>query len=338
MASERDHHPDAEASRRIPLVDFDRGDERFRISTRGGGDELKPSIRRMGLLTPPLVVPAEAGFIIVSGFRRVSACADLGWDSIPARVLRTDVSAYECALRAVAENSLTRPLNLIEASRALNLLEQNVPGGRIPPEDAEALGLPSHAEMICRLKHLCRMPTPIQDAVLDGALSFAMACDLGRMEPGLGSAFARLFLRLKPSLNKQREIVSLVSEIAGREGVDPLQVLADACPARGAGTQDEDANRQTQRLRSRLRERRFPALAAAEKNFLKLRQRLRLGEAIQLTPPRDFEGTRFALTLNFQAQEDVARLRDKLGQLIDHPDFKTLLTGKARSFEGDSGS
>jgi ParB family chromosome partitioning protein len=337
MACKPDHE-DADAPTRIPLAAIDRGDERFRISTRRDSGDLQPSICRIGLLIPPLVKPAEAGFIIVSGFRRVSACVDLGWDCVPVRLARPDASAYECGLRAVAENSLTRPLNLIEASRALHLLERNAPGGRVPPEDAAVLGLPSHAEMTSRLKRLCRLPTSIQDAIVDGAVSFAMACELGSMEAGLGSAFARLFLRLKPSLNKQREIVSLVAEIAGREGRDPQRVLEEACPPQGVGMGDEDTNRQIRDLRRRLRERRFPALAAAEKNFLDLRQRLKLGEAVQLAPPRDFEGTHFALTAYLHAMEDVVRLRDQLGRLIDHPDFKTLLTGKAGGFDAGGGA
>jgi ParB family chromosome partitioning protein len=329
---------DAEASRRIPLADIDQGDERFRITTCRDSDDLKPSIRRFGLQSLPLVSAVDAGFIIVSGFRRVSACAGLGWDSIPVRVTRSAASAYECVLRAVAENSLERPLNLIETSRALNLMEQNAAGGRVPPEDAAALGLPSHPEMISRLKRLGRMPAAIQDAVLEDTLSFAMACELGSMEESLGTAFARLFHQLKPSLNKQREIVSLVGEIAGRDGVDPRQVLEDAGRARDTDAADQDRNQDIQRLRRRLRERRFPALTAAEKNFLALRQRLKLGEAVQLAPPRDFEGTRFILTLNFETLEDVAHLRDQLEQLSEHPDFKVLLTGKTKGFDGASGA
>jgi hypothetical protein len=71
---------------------------------------------------------------------------------------------------------------------------------------------------------------------------------------------------------------------------------------------------------------------------LALRQRLRLDAAVQLAPPRDFEGTRFSLSLNFQTLEDVKHLRAKLDQLIDHPDFKILLTGKAGGFDGASGA
>jgi hypothetical protein len=51
-----------------------------------------------------------------------------------------------------------------------------------------------------------------------------------------------------------------------------------------------------------------------------------------LAPPRDFEGTRFTLTLNFESLEEVGRLRVKLDELVNHPDLKTLLTGKGRGF------
>jgi ParB family chromosome partitioning protein len=336
MVSDHDG-ADAETFRRIPLADIDRGDERFRVTTRQDSAELTASIHRIGLLAAPLVAPAGVGFIVVSGFRRVSACAGLGWPAIPVRLARPDASPYQCALRAVGENSLQRPLNLIETSRALDLLERHAAGGRVPPEDAAALGLPSHPELMSRLQPLCRLPDAIQAAVLDGTLCLAMAGELGCMDADLGADFARLFLRIKPSLNKQRDIVTLVLEIADREGTDPRKVLQEACAAPAEG-EDPDRNRQTQHLRRRLRERRFPALASAEKNFLALRQRLRLGADVRLTPPRDFEGTRFALTLDFQTVEEVVRLRDQLSRLIAHPDFATLLTGKAAGFGGIPGA
>jgi hypothetical protein len=70
---------------------------------------------------------------------------------------------------------------------------------------------------------------------------------------------------------------------------------------------------------------------------LALRQRLKLGDALQLAPPRDFEGTRFTLTLSFENRDDVARLQARLNELVDHPDFKTLLAGKGRGFAGAAG-
>jgi hypothetical protein len=189
-----------------------------------------------------------------------------------------------------------------------------------------------------RLKRLCRLPLDVQDGVLEDAISFAMACELGRLEADLGIAFARLFRRLKPSLNKQREIVSLVSEIAVRENLDPRQVLEECGLTPTMGPPQPDRNQEIQVVRRRLRQRRFPALAAAEENFLARRQRLKPGPGIQLAPPRDFEGAGLTLSLSFQSVEEVARLRDQLSEWIDHPDFQILVTGKGRGFEKASDS
>jgi hypothetical protein len=216
------------------------------------------------------------------------------------------------------------------------VLDQHAPEGSIPPEDAAALGLPTHAGLAAKLKPLCRMPEEVQAAVLENAVSFAMACEIGRLEEGAAVAVARLFRRLKTSLNKQREIVTLVSEIACREGRHSRDVLSEAGLLRVQDAEDLDHNQKTQRIRRLLRQRRFPALAAAEDRFHALRQRLKLGENLQLAPPRDFEGTRFTLTLNFERLEEVGRLRAQLDELVEHPDFKTLLTGKGRGFAGAS--
>jgi ParB family chromosome partitioning protein len=332
MAS--DGGPAEECPRIIPLRQVDPEAESFRITTRRASDDLDLSLMRLGLLAAPLLITGAHGFAIVSGFRRVAACRRLGWEAIAARVLPEHTPVYACALRAVAENSLQRPLNLIETSRALALLARHAPGGSPPPEDAAALGLPTHAGLAAKLMSLCRTPAEVQEAVLEEAVSFAMACELGSMPVGEAAAFARLFRLLKTSLNKQREIVTLASEIALREGCDPRAVLCDPELEGIQAAVELDRNEKTRRIRRRLRQRRFPALLAVEEAFQSLRQRLKLGENLQLAPPRDFEGTRFTLTLSFDSMEEVGRLRAKLDDLSRHPDFKTLLTGKGVGFAG----
>ncbi|MCU0558854.1 MAG: ParB/RepB/Spo0J family partition protein [Desulfobacterales bacterium] len=323
-----------ERPRVVRLRQIDPANDSFRITTRHRDERLELSLERIGLLTPPLVVSAADGLAIVSGFRRVEACRRLGWETIPARVLSEHTPAYACALRAVAENALARPLNLIETSRALTLLEQHAPGGRLPPGDAAALGLPAHAGLAAKLKPLCRMPPEVQEAVLEETVSFAMAGELGGMPAAAAAAFARLFRRLKTSLNKQREIVTLVVEIAAREGIDPCAVLGDPALAGIQGGEELDRNEQTRRIRRRLRQRRFPALLAAEEAFQALRRRLKLGDNLQLSPPRDFEGARFTLSLSFENLEELRSLRDKLDELAGHPDLHRLLTGKGTGFAG----
>lgn len=334
MAS--DGGPTWEPLQLIPLSDIDPEDDRFRISTRRDSDDLQSSINRLGLLSAPQVLHQPSGFSLVSGFRRVAACRSLGWERIRASVLSSDTPLYVCACRAVGDNSTQRPLNLIETGRSLLLLERYAMDGQIPAEDLAALGLPSHREMTSRIKGLCRLPSTVQEGIIEGAIPFAMAVELAGMEAGLAVGLAALFRELRISLNKQREIALLITEIARRETIPARQVLQEA-QAMLLQIGDLDRNQKAGHLRKWLKQRRFPGLQAAEQNFQAARQRLNLGATLQVIPPRDFESIGLTLSATVATPEDIARVRAKLDELAEHPDFKTLLQSKSGFFQPGAG-
>lgn len=319
------------APRPVPLEAIDAQDLRFRITTRAEIDLLAASIDRLGLLHPLLLRASGRRATIVGGFRRLAACRHLGWREIPARVLSPAVTDACCARLAVGENSLARPLNLIETARALALLAATASDGCLPAEDAAALALPSHAGLAARLMGIERLPGPVREGIQEGVIALAMAEELGRLAPEAACAFARLFRTLGSGLNRQREILSLVTEIAAREGRPALEILTEPVaeclrePAADRGHADHQ-------IRRRLHRRRFPAIRRAEENFEALRRRLELGERLQLAPPRDFEGTRFTLTLSFETLAELQELRGRLDALSLNPALRRILEGKAEGF------
>lgn len=331
MAS--DGEPTPESLQLIALSDIDSTNERFRITTCRDSGDLQSSIDRLGLLSAPLVLRQSSGFMLVSGFRRVAACRSLGWERVRAVVLASDASPYACACRAVGDNSTQRPLDLIEAGRALRLLERHAPDGRIPPEDLAALKLPSNLEMASRLKDLCRLPAQVQEGIIEGVIPFAMAVELAGLATELAADLAALFRELRISLNKQREMVALITEIAQREAIPAREVLKEAESALLPKIGDLDRNQKAGHLRKLLRQRRFPGLHAAEQNFRALRQRLNLGATLQITPPRDFESIGLALSATIETPEDIERLRAKLEELAKQPDLRMLLEGKGGFFK-----
>jgi hypothetical protein len=316
----------------LQLGNIDGRDERFRISTRRDSDDLQSSISRLGLLNPPVVLRQASGFILVSGFRRVEACRRLGWKRVQTGVLAPEVSLYACACRAVGDNSTQRPLDLIETGRSLVLLERYAPDGRVPVEDLAALGLPANPEIAAHIKNLCRLPTAVQEGIIEGAIPFAMAVELAGMETELAADLAGLFRDLRISLNKQREMATLISEIALRESIPAGRVLKEMQAALLPQVRDLDRNQKAGHMRKWLKQRRFPGLHAAERNFHALRQRLNLGAILQITPPRDFEGRGLTLSASIETPQDLERLRARLEELTEHPDFRMLLEGKGGSF------
>ncbi len=308
-------------------------DGRFRISTGNDVADLAASIDRIGLLHPPLVVRGENRLRLISGFRRFAACRALNWREVPVRLLEKEPSLRECALLAIADNAWSRPLNLIEQSRAANLLAAFSAGGRIDLEEAQAAGLRGSGDFLKRIAALCATPQTVQEAILEESVSFWTACELAGMPAQEAEMLAELFRRLKTGLNVQREILTRLREIALRGGISIAQVLESPELRKIRDDRDGDPNEKTRALRSLLRKRRYPFLSAAEERFRALLQELPVAPGLRLQPPKDFEGTRFLLQLEFESPQEALSLREKLDFLLGHPRFRALFEGKSWGYE-----
>lgn len=312
----------------ITLARINLQDDTFRITTRTDVNDLLESIRYDGLITPPLLIKKDSTFIIVSGFRRIAACRKLDWNEITARILKPDTGALDCLRLAIAENALQRSLNLIETSRCLQKLSLFITNSRDLAESASSLGLPDHPSIIDKIKGLCLLPRPIQVSILADIISLAMAKELESLEADCAIAFTRLFDQLKIGLNKQKEIFTLVKEIARRDGLSTQEVMEDKHFIEIMTHRDLDRGQKSRKLRSYLRQRRYPRIAAAEKTFEILRKNLDLGNDIQLIPPKEFEATIYGLNLTFSNLEHLKTLQTRLNKIIQQTDFKIILGRK----------
>lgn len=312
----------------VPLKRINAQDDTFRITTRKDVNDLITSIAQEGLIAPPLLVMKSSAYSIISGFRRISACRQMGWHDIEARILNPAISPLGCLRYAIADNAFQRTLNLIETSRCLQKLSLVFASSEQLAESARQLGLPENPSVIAKLKILCLLPKPIQSAILADTISLTMAIELGSMDPESGIAFAQLFDRLKLSLNKQREIVMLVREIARRENTTVMGVLAETKLQDIIRQKELDRNETTRKIRSYLRQRRFPSVWAMEQRLeIQLRQ-LRLGNHIRFTPPKEFESPTFSLSLSFKNLDEFRELNTRLEELGQNPRFKQIVERK----------
>jgi ParB family chromosome partitioning protein len=315
-------------SKSVPLSRLDTTDDTFRITTRTSVDDLLASLRHDGMLNPPLVIGKASDFTIVSGFRRIAACQKLGREDIPVRVLHPDIGPLKCLRIAIADNTCQRPLNLIETSRALQKLSGYVGTGKRLAESASILGLPSNLSIIIKIKDLCLLPEIIQDGILNDAISLSTAGDLKKLASDCAVAFAQLFSEFKLSLNKQREILTLVKEIARRDSISEQKVMEDRQLQDIIIDQDLDRGQKTRELRAYLRQRRFPQIVKAEAIFEYQRKQLNLGNDFKLIPPKDFEGTTYTLNMSFSSIAQLKALHTKLDRMIKHPSLKKIIERK----------
>ena len=309
----------------VSLSSIDLEDNTFRITTDTRIEELILSIRSVDLLNPPILVKKSSGFQIISGFRRISACLSLGIAEIPARILNSDRKKLKCVKLAITENSLQRTLNLVEQSRSFYLLSGFYKDNDHLAEAASVLGLPNNPSIINKIKKICKLPRDIQNGVLSNTISLAMALELEMLEKDEGSAFAILFDNLKLSLNKQREIITHIKEIAIIDNISIINLLTKSHLREIADDKDLDRNQKINKIRIYLKQRRFPEITRAEKELEKKIKKLKLGSNMKLIPPKYFEGKGYRLNLYFESLEKLKKLKVNLDKIIQNSSLEDIL-------------
>jgi len=306
----------------VALSAIDSNDETYRITTETRSDDLVASIEALGMVYTPFLKKRDTRFIIVGGFRRLAAAKKLGMSRIKAKVIS---SASECVYTAIADNSLQRKLNLVEQSRAFNLLATLSEDGLNLSKLASALNLPGNPDLITKIKAVCHLPIFIQNSILSDGTSLSMALELGSLPLGESKALVKLFGSLKLGLNNQRELMTLLKEISLRENIPMLQLVEE--DPLGEIFKSEDLNRvqKAQKIRTYLKQRRFPSITKAKQEFEILKNTLGLGAGIRLSPPKDLEDNTFTLSLFFQTFRELKERQQAIGRLLDNAALKKFI-------------
>jgi len=310
----------------ICLSSIDIEDHSFKITTEENIESLSCSIRNTGLINKPIVIRKKSGYAVISGFRRIRSAVNLGWTSISVRTIEPDTNRFECAKLSIADNYHQRLLNLIELSRCYKILSGLCKEKDLPAV-ASLLGLPDNPALAGKIIRLCDLPEQLQQHILSGAVSMAIALELVKPEYSQsGIQFAEIFSSLKLSLNKQRELLTLSHEIAAREGISVPELINGADFQNILSDENSDRNRKTHKIRRYLKLRRFPAIIKAEENFRNNLKKLELAEGIKLIPPADFEGNTFIINMEFKTTSEFAGKAACLNRLTMDPVLKEIVS------------
>jgi len=309
----------------IELASIDLEDNTFRITTDTRLENLILSIKSVGLLNPPILIKKTSGFQIISGFRRISACLSLGMAEIPARIVDPDRKKLECVKFAITENSFQRTLNLVEQSRSFYMLSGFYKDTDHLAGAASVLGLPNNPSIINKIKIMCKLPRDIQNAVLSNTVCLSMALELEMLEKDEGSAFAILFDTLKLSLNKQREIITHIKEIAIIENISIINLLTKSHLREIADDKDLDRSQKINKIRLYLKQRRFPEITRAGKELEIKIKKLKLGSHMKLIPPKKLDASTYLLNLQFASIEQLRENKTALEKIIQNPILKDIL-------------
>ena len=310
--------------KKISLALIDQMDNTFKITTQADVQEIVCSIKNLGLINPPLVKKQKKRFIIVSGFRRIAACSHLGFSDILVRIIDPKTTELGNVEIAIAENSLQRPLNLMEQSKCCSMLASYYENDKELAVAASNLGLPGNPDLFNKIKNIFILPDFVKRAVLNNTVALSMAMELGALDKNIGAELTKLFEHLGLSLNKQREVLEYVKEIAIIENISIIEVLFADQLKNTLKNDDLTRNQKAQNIRSYLRGRRFPAITRGEKEYEEIVKSLKMGKGISLIAPKNFESTSYTFSLAFSNVEEIVELKKRLDKISQSVKFKNL--------------
>jgi ParB family chromosome partitioning protein len=297
----------------LSLSEIDLADDRLKITDPVLTDSFKASVRDVGILQPPAVVRRGKRWILVSGWKRISACRELGVTSVPVCVLDAprDIQAF---LWAVGENLAVRELSILEKAKVLARLRKfGLPASEILEKIMPMLGIPGRKTYLDLHLAIDRLSPEAKHMIIAKNLPIAVVQML--------SVFSRRDLEaLLPLLrpfgqNKQREFLEDLSEIARRRRVTPRQILGNPEIAAILSNDRWPAVQKSERVRASVKRMRHPRLTAWETEFGTALKKLGWPEDIGLEPSPFFEDDRMTVTFSFKTADEFRRRVDRLHNL-----------------------
>lgn len=304
----------------VSLTDINPQDTAFKISNVAPSVELIGSIKRLGILNPPILRIKKSGFQIVSGFKRIDACRCLGNNLIYAHLLDEGTDDLHCAQIAISDNTTQRSLSLVEQAHAVSLLATFVSASDELLQIANCVGLGVNSDMINKLRALADMEISLKSGVSEGTISLPVALQLHEIksEDDAGSrALSSLFRELGLSLSLQREMLEWIISICRWEKISISQLLNTRAIVSCRQDKQIDRRRKGQILRDYLKRRRYPAIVSHETRFKECLKRLKLSQGTHLIPPPYFESPVYCMKMEFKNPSELHNKIQQIKNLLD---------------------
>jgi ParB-like chromosome segregation protein Spo0J len=287
----------------VSLQDIDTGNETFRVSEELDSAPLRQSLAEVGQIHPlTLAAAGGGGLTVVAGFRRFVAIRSLGGKSVLARICGPDSqSALQLFRPALWENLSHRTLNVLEAARALRVLNQTcgLTLEAVAREYLPAFGLAPSVEALRANLLLNDLTGRVRSMVARGLLTPRTAERLASMDQGNRECVAAVMEQVRLSASRQRQFLDLVQEGARMRGTSPAGLLSEPEVAEILSTPARSPFDKGEALFDTVFRWRHPRLTRARGEFEAVKRRLSLPPAVRLLPDPYFESP--AVRVEFEA-------------------------------------
>lgn len=301
----------------IPLTNIDSENRLTDFSLDGCPEKLMDSIKVIGIRHPVSVCPSGNRYTIVSGHKRFQAASRCGLNKIPAFIIAEMDDAQRLTLN-LNENFGQRHYSDIEKGGILNKLnETGISDEAVIKEYMPLLELERSKKIFLDLS---------------GVKSFGLKMQILLHRAGVPvktfSTFYKwdnlteaeiLFSVLKPGVNKWRDLLELIDEVATRENTSQEKVLSRDDIQKFLTAPDLAAPQKYEQIHKTLYDLRYPVLSDMRKQVARALDEMELDDKTKFRFQETFESNELKLELKFQSEKELSQQVEKI--------FKALQSG-----------
>ena len=295
----------------IESIDLDDRLTSFSLGTPA--DSLQRSIEEVGVIHPVTLVPTGDRFRIVCGHRRAKIASLLKTNKIPARILDSAMSDKSMLTLNLSENRVHLHYSDIEKGLILSKLsEVKVSESRIIEKYMPMLGLGRSKKLLDDYLDASQLTPSLKTLLHEMNVPLRTFSVFFRWDTESVMAAERFFSVLRPGINKWRDLLEWIDEIATRDEITPFDIfelpeLQSALDQNGL-----TPNVRYDRIRQILHSRRYSILSDLKIRLARALDELKLDDRTRVHVQDSFESDEIRIEMKFRTREQFVSQVEKL--------------------------
>ncbi len=282
---------------------------------------LQDSIKKIGIINAPILREKGGKYQIVTGWKRLFSCRELGYAQALCSVYESGkIRDEECILiiyqdnrYGISELELSELITMFKNLCSLNdkeLINNVLPQFEIPPSR-------KHLDKYIGLASLDKA---IKKAFFEDKITIEQAQMLSELTPeNRLPVLTNVLLRYKLNNNESRQVINNIEVIALRDLKSVEEVVYNA-----ENTTVEE-KRGTNELRGQLKRMRYPALSKVEEKYRKEVDNLNLPKEVNLLVNQFFEGNDIEFRMKVKSTQEFSRILSSLEDSLRSGEIEKLL-------------
>ena len=303
----------------LSLVDFE--DQSLHAGNIGNISSLKDSIEDIGLLNPPILRDKEGGYQVITGWKRLATCKEIGLKEVYCSVYPSDFSDKDC-LKTIFVDNRDR-ISEIELGQLISLhkILCGLADKQLMDEVMPSFDIPSNRKNLDKYLALASLENEVKNAFFEEKITIEQCHMLSELpSKNRLQILENILLMYNLNNNESRQVIQHISEIASIKLKSILDIISEVESA------SPDRKLDKNHLRDELKRMRYPDLSDIEDKVRKTIQEIELPKEVNVHINQFFEANDIEIRIKAKSSEELLEICNNIIELCAKGDVDKLIS------------